>query len=105
MTTHEINGRNVHITRHAAERFLDLALDPTDIRECISHPENIAASRTYPGCTNYRHGRITLCTRLVDGVLTIITAVWSTKEAWDQDFALAPYTDREHRDTFGRRTT
>lgn len=106
MTLHEINGRTIHITRHAAQRFLDMALDPAEIRECISHPENVAPSRTYPGCTNYRHGRITLATNTTnDGVLNIITAVWSTKEAWDQDFAVAPYTDRDHRDTFGRRTT
>lgn len=96
--TQEIGGRSVRFTRHATERILDMALDPEEVRAAILDPEHEWPSPSYPGCTLMRAGRIALSTKVeADGALKVITVLWSSQEAWLQDYQLPTIAGREPR--------
>lgn len=99
MTTHQVGGLVVHIPQHAAERFLDMALTPDEIRACITHPESVTpAARKYPGRHLYNRGRITLAIEpQTDHSLVILTALWATEDLWRADYALPQAPGREAR--------
>lgn len=84
------------LTPHAVERALDMALDPEEIRLCLTHPEYIRPSVKYPGRLNYRRGRITC--GIEDRSKRVITIVWSDPQGWEADLlGVGPYAGRAYR--------
>lgn len=96
-----IGGQRVLISRHANNRILDMAIDPEDIIGAIATPERVVDSSAHPGCVNRRFGAVTLGCTTDEGVLVVLTAVWSSDELWQKDFDRAPYVDRVRRECFG----
>lgn len=78
------------ISRHAAARIVDMALDVEEVIACITRPETIReAPLKYPGRVLHDHGRVTLAIEpQPDGTLVVLTALWATKELWEADYAL-----------------
>ena len=99
------DGREVVVTRHAAQRALDMMIDPQEIKLAIINPEEVSESKKYKGDRNLRHGRIRLGTAIDSqtGQLIVKTVVWAHIEGWQQDFEVAQYTDRDLRDRMGDR--
>lgn len=92
-----IGPHQVLISRHAAERIQDMLLDPQEVQGALLTPEAVYASPTYAGVSNRRFGRITLSTKMDEGVMVVVTAVWSSDADWQKDFDSAPYEDRARR--------
>ncbi|MEU2002005.1 hypothetical protein ACH47B_13020 [Rhodococcus sp. NPDC019627] len=97
----EINGQKVYLSRHATERIQDMALDPAEVVCALTNPDDVVESLAYPGAMNRRFGRVTLATKFDGDVMVVVTAVWSSREDWQRDFDVAPYSDRERRESFG----
>ncbi|WP_144721185.1 hypothetical protein [Cellulosimicrobium sp. TH-20] len=72
------------MTKHAAERAVEMGLTPEEIRAAVEEPERWWVSPTY-GKTNQTRGRITVALgELEEGTLNrkVITILWATQEAW-----------------------
>ena len=96
-------------SRHATERILDMALDPADVILTLTQPDWIRVSGNYPDAENHVRGRIALpvCKRPnANGKRTIITALWATADAWEDDYKLpfAPGRERRINDHLPRET-
>lgn len=61
---------------HALERCLDMALDATEIRECLANPETITPSgpKYAPDTRVYARGRFALA--VAPDAKCVITALW-----------------------------
>lgn len=100
--TFEVDGLQVRITRHAAERIVDMAVSAEEVMATLQRPETVINSLTYEGCQNYRRGDLALGVRRDGTNLVVITALWSSNEAWQRDFdKTGDYGDRHRRATFG----
>ena len=72
------------MTKHAAERAVEMGLTPDEIRAAVEDPERTWVSPTY-GKTNQTRGRITVALGdLEPGTLhrRVITILWATQEDW-----------------------
>ena len=78
------------LTRHAAARAVDMALDPEFIRELVTHPDvkRWTDSPDHGGCWLYRKGDIAAPIDEDDGVLSIRTFLPATRERWEREDAL-----------------
>lgn len=95
-----IGGQSFIFSPHAVERILDMRLDPAEVRACLERPNHRVKSIKYQPCENWQYGEFTLGIRPDGDTLVIITAVWSSREAWAADFAIGGYVDRELRATY-----
>lgn len=77
---------------HALERILDMGLDGDEVRACLEFPTRIHPSHQegHEGRELYYGERITC---VVAGA-AVVTVVWRTAEAWEQDIAAGGYQDR-----------
>ena len=71
-------------SKHALGRLLDMGVEPDEIRECLTNPDEAYRPRSYAGTTNYVRGRLALS---VNDHGNVITALWSTRAAWLADAA------------------
>jgi hypothetical protein len=83
------------LSKHAIERILDMGIDPSMIRECLTNPTTVQPSRLNPGHQNLRRGQIT-CGVAPDN--TVVTVVWSKQSGWRKDLLdRGSYGGREYR--------
>ena len=81
------------MTEHAISRALDMAVEGSEIRQAMLHPETIYQSKVYPDTMNYTAGRITIAVRDE----RVITIGWSSYELWHEDMAKGEYGGRTSR--------
>ena len=97
----DIDPDSVHFTRHALNRLLDMQVEPAGITKCLTQPDETAPSSKYKGAVNYRRGSLCLGVRVEAGTARVITALWSSHEAWLKDMERAPYEDSKRRNHEG----
>ena len=86
------------MSKHALQRALDMALDPSEIRDAVLRPRSsFWADRTQ---SEWRtRGRVTACVRVdPGGVLVVTTFLWARASDWAADGEHGAY---EGRNDFG----
>lgn len=78
--------QTVRFTRHAVDRLLDMAVPPEQITACLAPEARTSPSKSHPGFTLRDAGDLALSTRTEDGVLVVVTALWTSPEAWEADY-------------------
>lgn len=86
-----------HLSEHFVDRALDMALTAEDIREVLLRPDTVRPSVKYRDCHNFYKGDLTFGVKLSIHPHIVLTAVWSSEEAWKKDFALGEYGGRKLR--------
>lgn len=90
---HTVNGTQYRFTHHAAERALDMALDPDELLSVLRKPRKFSDSKAHPGRSYWSRGRVTLGVeydRRDPEVVAVVTVLWSSAANWDLDYELAP---------------
>jgi hypothetical protein len=78
----ELNGKKVLITQHALSRMLEMKLTGEEIRLLICEPTEVYTSTKYTQAVCHRRGKHSLAMKEHNGMLVIITALWSCRLAW-----------------------
>ena len=94
-----VGDMNIVMTKHATERALEMLVEPDEIWNTLLTPDSKAESKAYPGAENWRRGRIALGIKYDADADTyyVLTCLWSSNRAWEQDFQRAAYVDRDYR--------
>lgn|GEM_PF-3687085 len=87
--------RHWSLSRHATERGVQMQLDAEEIVRAADHPEDVYSSKTYPGRTLHRAGRISVAFS-EDGT-RIVTILWANQAEWDKAYARGVETNRPRR--------
>lgn len=86
----------VTFSKHAVRRIEEMLIEPNRVRECLFRPDSIVKSRKYSGF-NYRLGNVTLAVSFDTTPPTVVTALWSDEDSWQEDINKGGYEDREVR--------
>lgn len=81
------DGREYAFTDHALQRLVEMQITGPQIVGCLTEPDTIATSKAHPGQENYRRGDLTLGVAKEDGVMVVVTALFSNDGAWARAFA------------------
>jgi hypothetical protein len=65
-------------TKHAIERAMEMCLDGDEIREALTNPPLVVASRKYHGCHNIVTKRLMIATSQPEKV--VITIGWNSSD-------------------------
>jgi hypothetical protein len=85
------------MTAHASARVLDMRLEPNELEDAINKPAITWPDRKY-GTQMHTRGRVTASLkRGEDGVLVVLTVLWSSDELWRQSYVANPVDDRPAR--------
>lgn len=83
---------DIHITKHALQRALDMLITPKQIQAALESP-TISYSKTERTKQYWRKGRIVLVVQ-TGTIPSVITVLWATERAFRRDMKRAPYSDR-----------
>lgn len=97
-----IDGQKVRLTWHALNRIIEMDIDAAAVRQAVAHPDEIHPSNKYPGRSNYHYADFALGVEhdAETDTLIVLTAVWSTQDAWTADLKDRPTGDRTLRKHF-----
>ena len=84
-----LSDYRVEVSRHAAARALDMAVDGTEIRDCMQRPRK-AYHEHSTGNWVYSRGRIALVVAFNGGTAVVATVLWVRDGLWRQDAEVAP---------------
>lgn len=79
----------IEFTPHALARALDVAVDPSELRDLITHPEQRFWSNKFE-CWTYQRGRLAAGVSEDSGRRVVLTVLWRTDGAWASDASRAP---------------
>lgn len=87
----------VTFSRHAVSRALDMGVDSLELSAALFHPEGVFWSVKHESWT-FVSGRVA-CGVYVDsdGLATVLTALWRSREDWKRDLDRGTYGGREVR--------
>lgn len=83
---------NIHMTRHALQRALDMLITPKQIQAVLESPK-VLHSKQDPNKQYWRKGRIVLVVQM-GATPSVVTVLWATEKAFERDMKRAPYSDR-----------
>lgn len=88
----------LQFTKHAIERALDMNVPGEEIRACYEQPTNTYFSQKH-GSWTYQRGRLALALKRDEetGDDAIVTVLWATAEAWENDYQQGAVSDRPPR--------
>lgn len=101
--THELDGVQIGITEHAMGRMLEMKMHPNCIKAVLTEPARKHGSKKYPDTECWVRGDYALAIQEVDDKIVVITALYSSSDAWHWAFerGLAGLK-REERDFFAK---
>ncbi|WIF20574.1 BrnT-like toxin [Rhodococcus phage Jflix2] len=77
-----VSGKEVRLTAHARRRMSEMGVDRHEVEQALAHPDTAVRSGKYPGCMNYRRGRICVGAKTEGDEIVVITVVWPSHELW-----------------------
>lgn len=90
-----VDMKDVTFSKHALQRALDMGVEGHDITAALTKPEYGYWSRKHSGwCAT--SGRVSVAFRADvedEGRWVVLTTLWATEEAWEDDAAKAPLPD------------
>lgn len=80
----KVNGKTIKLTTHARRRMEEMGVDRDEVQAALKYPETVVWSTKYPGCQNYRRGRINVGAKTEGNEIVVITVVWPSHQLWQQ---------------------
>lgn len=80
----KVDGKPVVLTRHAIRRIKEMGVHRCEVELALSAPESVAESGKYPGCRNYRRGRVNVAVDEAGDDVVVITVLWPSHELWNK---------------------